>query len=75
MGDPARFGFNFALPAMFIILLVMQLKDKKTLLVAALAAILSVTIALLWPGSWNIILATVIAATLGVILEPWTGKS
>ncbi|GEA15661.1 MAG: hypothetical protein PWR22_1399 [Moorella sp. (in: firmicutes)] len=74
MGDPARFGFNFALPAMFIILLVMQLKDKKTIIVATLAALFSVVFALLWPGSWNIILATVIAATLGVILEPWTGK-
>ncbi|WP_258360560.1 AzlC family ABC transporter permease [Moorella sulfitireducens] len=74
MGDPARFGFNFALPAMFIILLVMQLKDKKTLIVATFAALFSVVIALLWPGSWNIILATIIAATLGVILEPWTGK-
>ncbi|APC08408.1 AzlC family ABC transporter permease [Neomoorella thermoacetica] len=75
IGDPARFGFNFALPAMFIILLVMQLKDKKTLLVAGLAAVFSVAIALVWPGNWNIILATVLAATLGVILEPWTGKS
>ncbi len=75
MGDPARFGFNFALPAMFIILLVMQLKDRKTIVVAALAALFSVVIAILWPGSWNIILATVFAATLGVILEPWISKS
>ncbi|BCV21372.1 AzlC family ABC transporter permease [Moorella sp. Hama-1] len=75
IGDPSRFGFNFALPAMFIILLVMQLKDKKTLLVAGLAAAFSVAIAVAWPGNWNIILATILAATLGVILEPWTGRS
>lgn len=75
IGDPSRYGFNFALPAMFIILLVMQIKNKKTILVAVLAAAFSVTIAAIWPGNWNIIVATVIAATLGVILEPWISKS
>lgn len=74
IGDPSRYGFNFALPAMFIILLVMQLKDKKTFLVAGLAAAFSITIASIWPGNWNIIVATVLAATLGVIMEPWTNK-
>ncbi|NLW07276.1 MAG: AzlC family ABC transporter permease [Clostridia bacterium] len=75
IGDPSRYGFNFALPAMFIILLVMQLKNKKTLLVALMAAVFSVAIAVIWPGNWNIIVATILAATLGVILEPWISKS
>ncbi|MDK2821247.1 MAG: hypothetical protein PWP31_1212 [Clostridia bacterium] len=74
IGNPEDLGFNFALPAMFITLLVLQLNSKKTVLVAGLAALLSVSIAILWPGNWNVILATVIAATLGVLLEPWTSK-
>ncbi len=74
IGDPSYYGFNFALPAMFIILLVMQLKDRKTLLVAGLAATFSTAIVVFWPGNWNIIIATILAATLGVFLEPWISK-
>lgn len=68
VGDINRFGFNFALPAMFIALLLMQIKDRDTVWVAAIAGVLSVGIRLLVPGSVNIITATVIAATLGVVL-------
>ncbi|MBE3581439.1 MAG: AzlC family ABC transporter permease [Thermoanaerobacteraceae bacterium] len=75
LGDPGRLGFNFALPAMFIILLILQLKDKRTLLVAGVAAFLSVAIALHLPGNWNIILAACAAATIGVALEPWIKTS
>jgi len=75
LGDPSRLGFNFALPAMFIILLILQLKNRKTLLVAGIAGALSVGIALLWPGNWNIILAACLAATIGVAVEPWIDRS
>ncbi|HBT47394.1 MAG TPA: branched-chain amino acid ABC transporter permease [Peptococcaceae bacterium] len=75
LGDPGRWGFNFALPAMFIILLIFQLKNKKTLLVAGIAASLSIAIAILLPGNWNIILAACLAAAIGVALEPWMGTS
>ncbi|MGI9953161.1 AzlC family ABC transporter permease [Moorellaceae bacterium AZ2] len=75
LGDPNRLGFNFALPAMFIILLIFQLKNKKTLLVAGIAASLSIAFALLLPGNWNIILAACLAAAIGVALEPWMGTS
>lgn len=74
-GDPSRLGFNFALPAMFIILLVLQLKNKKTLLVAGIAGFLSVAIALFLPGNWNIILAACLAAAIGVAVETWIDRS
>ncbi|MBO8170061.1 MAG: AzlC family ABC transporter permease [Thermoanaerobacteraceae bacterium] len=64
--NPEQWGINFALPAMFIALLVMQVKDRQTLLVAVLAAVFSVAIKHLAAGSWNIIAATVVAATVGV---------
>lgn len=75
LGDTSRLGFNFALPAMFIILLTLQLKNKKTLLVAGIAGALSVAIALFLPGNWNIILAACLAATIGVAVEPWIERS
>ena len=55
---------DFALPAMFICLLVIMLKDNVMLCTAVLAGGLSILLALLIEGNWNIILATVIAATV-----------
>lgn len=67
--NPQQYGLNFALPAMFIALLIMQVKDKPAVLVALIAALFSTAIKYYFVGSWNIILATVIAATLGVLIE------
>ncbi|WP_366921943.1 AzlC family ABC transporter permease [Metallumcola ferriviriculae] len=67
--NPAQYGLNFALPAMFIALLIMQVKDKAAILVGLAAAIISIAIKYYSAGSWNIILATIAAATLGVIFE------
>jgi len=72
--DPARFGLNFALPAMFIALLVGQVKNKTALLVACSAGLTSLLAKMLVPGNWNIMLATIIGATLGVVVDRWTGK-
>ncbi len=66
--DINRYGVSFALPAMFIALLVMQVKDRSTLAVGLLAGGLSVGLALLTGSGGNILAATVIAATIGVIL-------
>lgn len=65
------FGIDYALIAMFICLLVFQLKAWKYVLTAILSGALAVILALVIPGNWYIVLASVIAATLGVIL---TGK-
>lgn len=63
-----RFGISFALPAMFIALLLMQIKDRNTMLVAVIAGAISLAAAFITANSINIIIATVIAATIGVIL-------
>jgi len=60
---------DYVLPAMFVVLLVMQISSKKEIIVAISAAILSLLFALTLEGSWNIILATVAAASLGVFID------
>jgi 4-azaleucine resistance transporter AzlC len=73
LGRTDRFGLDFALPAMFIGLLMpnLQSSDRKARLVsAALAAAVAVGTLLIWPGSdWAIIAATIVAATVGVLLS------
>ncbi|MCF8000846.1 MAG: AzlC family ABC transporter permease [Halanaerobiales bacterium] len=60
---------DFVLPAMFIILLIMQIRDKMDVVVSVLAAILSIIFFFIFPGNWNIIIATLTAAVIGVIVE------
>ncbi len=72
--NPESLGLNFALPAMFIALLVGQIKNKKNLVIAVVAGFLSLTFKISLVGNWNVLLATLIAATLGVILEKWINK-
>lgn len=73
--DPGRFGLNFALPAMFIGLLVIQIRGRLGLAIAVLAFAMSLLFKAMLPGNWNIILTAVLAATIGVILEKWLVKS
>lgn len=75
IGNVERFGVNFALPAMFVALLVVQIKDRNTVWVAVIAGLLSVGIRLITDSSVNIIAATVIAATVGVYLCQCRQKS
>lgn len=67
------FGLDFALPAMFIGLLVPQIggpERRKKLFSALTAAAVSVAILLLSPESgWAIIGATLVGATAGVLLK------
>lgn len=73
--EPQKFGLDFALPAMFIALLILQIRHKKAVAIIVISAALSIGIKLNVPGSWNIILATVISATIGVLIDKWMEKS
>ncbi|NLB87871.1 MAG: AzlC family ABC transporter permease [Syntrophomonadaceae bacterium] len=68
-----KIGLNFALPAMYICLLVLLVSKRSEVIVAAIAAILCLLIGYIYPPSManlsNIIIATVIAATIGVMLR------
>jgi len=68
------FALDYALPAMFMALLVMQIKGRKDVVVAVLSGLLSVGLLLLGFEQWHVIIATVVAATIGVGIEQWIKK-
>lgn len=75
ISDPDQFGLQFALPAMFIGILVISMIDrnkiKLDLVVAILAVIIAVASSFVFSGSVGVIIATVIASTVGMVLEKW----
>ena len=62
-------ALDYVLPAMFVVLLVMQISSRIEIIVALFSALMSLVFALTITGSWNIILATVAAAFLGVYIS------
>jgi 4-azaleucine resistance transporter AzlC len=67
--DIRPFALDYALPAMFIALMILQIKSRLHLWVAMLGGAASLA---LWGGGlkqWNVILATVAAATVGAVVE------
>jgi 4-azaleucine resistance transporter AzlC len=61
-------GIDYALTAMFIALLVIQLRNHLIIVLAILSGLLSLIFSLLLPGAWNIVLASMIAASAGVFI-------
>ena len=74
MADVTPYGLDFALPALFIALLVMSIKSRGQIAAAVLAGLLSTVFMLLGLDHWSIVAATLIAATGGLALEPWIKK-
>ena len=74
IADVKPLGLDYALPAMFIALLVLQVRDRVQVAVALLAGTASVGLLLAGLDQWNVIVATVIVATIGVMLERWINK-
>jgi len=71
MHDIQPFGIDYALPAMFIALLVAQCRNRSTLFTAALAGGIAVALTLSGLDRWSVIIATVSAATLATVGELW----
>lgn len=75
ISDPDQFGLQFALPAMFIGILVISMIDrnkiKLDLVVAILAVIIAVGSSFLFSSSVGVIIATVIASMIGMVFEKW----
>jgi 4-azaleucine resistance transporter AzlC len=75
IADVRPVGLDFALPAMFIALLVAQTHSRLQLCIGLGAGLLSTGLLLAGVNQWNVILATVIAAALGAYLEErWTNE-
>jgi len=72
--DVKPFALDYALPAMFIALLILQIKGGRYLLVAVVAGVLSIVIWLVGVTQWNVLLATLIAATVGAGVETCTER-
>ena len=62
-------GIDYALIAMFICLLIYQIRKAIHLLTAVIAGLLAVGLALLIPGNTYIVTASMAAATVGVIIQ------
>ncbi len=60
------FGIDYALIAMFICLLIFQVRSRKHIVTAILAGVLAVIFSLIIPGNIYVVLASVLAATLMV---------
>lgn len=67
--DIRAYGIDYALPAMFIALLIMQVESKGHALVAIIAAALSMVFYLAGLTQLYLILATICAATAGLLLK------
>jgi len=73
ISDVKPMGLDYALPAMFIALLIFQIKDKSHVVVGIITGLLSTALTLTGAGQWNVIIATLIGATLGAALK-WGNK-
>jgi 4-azaleucine resistance transporter AzlC len=62
-------GIDYALIAMFICLLIYQIRKPIHLFAAGISGLLAVTLAIVLPGNTYIVIASVTAATLGVIIQ------
>jgi len=73
IGDLKYLGLDFALPGMFIALLLPHVYVPRRLFAVCLGACFSLMFALLGAGQWNVMLATICAATLAAFM-PMLGK-
>lgn len=66
--DPARWGLDFAFPAVFLALVAVQLRRRADWLVAAAAGALALGVALVLPGTWHIAIAGFVVSALGALV-------
>ncbi len=69
--DVRPFALDYALPAMFIALLILQIKHRWHIFIALISASTSLILWRLGATQWHVILATIFAATIGAGVETW----
>jgi predicted branched-subunit amino acid permease len=67
--DHKEFGIPFALPSLFICLLLIQIKKVRHLWVMVMAGICSIFFKWAFPGNWSIVLTGLFASGIGMVLE------
>ena len=70
VGDPKRLGLDYALVAMFLGLLALQIHGRREVVVALVAGALSLILHLAGVGSTGVIPATIVASLVGLLLSP-----
>jgi 4-azaleucine resistance transporter AzlC len=68
IGDPSKWGVDFAMPAMFVALLVGQITGRRELIAGALSAATALALSLVLPGQWPVVVAAVAAATVMTVM-------
>ncbi|MEN1936555.1 AzlC family ABC transporter permease [Paenibacillus sp. 102] len=75
ISNPEKFGLEFALPAMFIGILILTMlgrsKIKLDIVVAIIAVVIAVGSSFMLSSSMGVIVATIIASTIGMVVEKW----
>ncbi|RNC68397.1 MAG: branched-chain amino acid ABC transporter permease [Desulfuromonadales bacterium] len=66
---PKAFGIDYALTAMFICLLVFQLRSRLMIVTAVLSGLFSILFYVVLPGSVYVVAASLVAATVGFALR------
>ncbi|HEX2440109.1 MAG TPA: AzlC family ABC transporter permease [Methylomirabilota bacterium] len=70
VADPARWGLDFAFPAVFLALVAMQLRGRAEWLIALASAVVALAIALILPGNWHIVITGVLVSGAAALLLP-----
>ncbi len=70
----SEYGLPFALPSLFICLLVFQLKSFHHFWIMVVAGVSSLFFKWAFQGNWYILLAALLAAGMGVVVEIVNGK-
>ena len=74
IGDPTRWGVEFAMPAMFTALFVALAEDRRHVIIGVLAGIVTIALPLLEhvsievPAAWHIVIASVLCATIATVV-------
>ena len=74
IADIRPLGLDYALPAMFVALVVAQIKDRVHVFVGLASAALSLVFFSAGITQWNVILATLAGASIGTGVGIWTSK-
>ncbi|MDO9107688.1 MAG: AzlC family ABC transporter permease [Coriobacteriia bacterium] len=76
IGDPSRWGVEFAMPAMFVALLIALAENRQHVIVASLAIAIALAlpaaslVGVNIPSAWFIVMASVGAATIATLMFP-----
>ena len=67
--DPLSWGLDFAMPAIFLTMLIPRLINSAALIVCGVTAVTAVAGALYLPGKWYIIVTCIVAVVVGGAME------